>query len=54
MARRRDASRCPIYRWLSGEKPKRTIVMITSPYRYLSRLVRRFQEHLWLKNAEAL
>ncbi|MCA9053626.1 MAG: LysR family transcriptional regulator [Planctomycetaceae bacterium] len=46
MARERDASRSRSYRSLAGQKPTRTIVMITNPYRYHTRLVKRFQEHL--------
>lgn len=46
MARQRDSASNRVYRSLSGEKPTRTIVMISNPYRYQSRLVRAFQEHL--------
>jgi LysR family hydrogen peroxide-inducible transcriptional activator len=54
MARQRDTSKSRVYRSLSGQKPMRTIVMVSNPYRYLSRLVRHFQEHLrtgWRVNA---
>ena len=46
MARARDASSSRVYRSLAGQKPTRTIVAISNPYRYHSKLVRRFQEHL--------
>ena len=46
MARQRDTSKSRVYRSLAGQKPSRTVVMVSNPYRYLSRLVRRFQEHL--------
>jgi LysR family hydrogen peroxide-inducible transcriptional activator len=46
MARVRDKGTARVYRSLSGTKPLRTIVMISNPYRFHSRLVRRFQEHL--------
>jgi LysR family hydrogen peroxide-inducible transcriptional activator len=46
MARVRDTSAARVYRSLAGLKPTRTIVMVSNPYRYHSRLVRGFQEHL--------
>ncbi len=46
MARNRDTCGSRVYRSLTGQKPTRTIVMISNPYRYQSRLVRSFQEHL--------
>lgn len=46
MARDRDTSTSRVYRSVSGQKPTRTIVMVTNPYRYLTKLVRSFQEHL--------
>jgi LysR family hydrogen peroxide-inducible transcriptional activator len=46
MARQRDTASNRVYRSLTGEKPTRTIVMISNPYRYQSRLVRAFREHL--------
>jgi LysR family transcriptional regulator, hydrogen peroxide-inducible genes activator len=49
MARERDTSESRIYRSLTGPKPTRTIVMVSNPYRYHSRLMRHFQEHLRLK-----
>lgn len=49
MARERDTSESRIYRSLTGPKPTRTIVMISNPYRYHSRLLRHFQDHLRVK-----
>lgn len=46
MAGVRDHSSERVYRSLVGQKPMRSIVMISNPYRYCSKLVRRFQEHL--------
>lgn len=46
MARARDTSPARVYRSLAGPKPTRTIVMVTNPYRYRSRIVRRFEEGL--------
>lgn len=46
MACVRDTSSARVYRSLSGQKPTRTIAMISNPYRYHSRLVRQFQEHV--------
>lgn len=46
MASVRDRSRERVYRSLAGQKPMRSIVMISNPYRYRSKLVLRFQEHL--------
>jgi LysR family hydrogen peroxide-inducible transcriptional activator len=46
MARVRDTGGGRVYRSLAGQKPTRTIVMISNPYRYHSQIVRRFQEHL--------
>lgn len=46
MARARDGRNDRVYRSLTGQKPMRTIVMVTNPYRYHSQLVRHFQEHL--------
>lgn len=46
MARARDKSPARIYRSLVGPKPTRTIVMISNPYRFHSRLVQGFQEYL--------
>ena len=46
MARARDTSQAREYRSLTGQKPSRTIVMISNPYRYHSRLCRHFQEHM--------
>lgn len=46
MARARDPSPDRVYRSLAGERPVRTIAMVTNPYRYRSRLVRQFEEHL--------
>lgn len=46
MARCRDSSPNRVYRSLAGRRPTRTIVMISNPYRYHSRLIRRFAQHL--------
>lgn len=46
MARARDTSRSRVYRSLAGPKPTRTVVMISNPYRFHSRLVGRFRDHL--------
>lgn len=46
MASARDTSKSRVYRSLSGQKPTRTIAMVSNPYRFHSQLVRRFQEHL--------
>lgn len=46
MARARDSSKARVYRSLTSPKPTRTIVMITNPYRYHSRLLKHFQQHL--------
>jgi LysR family hydrogen peroxide-inducible transcriptional activator len=51
MARVRDRSTARIYRSLSGQKPTRTVAMISNPYRYHSRILRRFQDHLRAGNA---
>lgn len=46
MARVRDTSTARVYRSLSGQKPTRTIAMVTNPYRYHSHILRKFQDHL--------
>lgn len=46
MARARDTSQTRVYRSLAGQRPQRTIAMISNPYRYRSQIVRRFEEHL--------
>jgi LysR family hydrogen peroxide-inducible transcriptional activator len=46
MARRCDTSERRVYRSLSGTKPTRTIVSVTNPYRYESKLQRAFVEQL--------
>ncbi len=46
MACARDTSKSRVYRSLTGQKPMRTIAMISNLYRFHSRLVRHFQEHL--------
>jgi LysR family hydrogen peroxide-inducible transcriptional activator len=43
MARERDTSSKRIYRSLAGSPPQRTIVMISNPYRFQSRLLAGFQ-----------
>jgi LysR family hydrogen peroxide-inducible transcriptional activator len=46
MAQELDQSDRRVYRSFSGEKPKRTIVMLSNPYRYQSRWVKELMEHL--------
>lgn len=46
MARARDASTARVYRSFAGRRPKRTIAMISNPYRYHSQIFRKFQAHL--------
>ncbi len=46
MACVRDTSKSRVYRSLTGQKPTRTIAMVSNPYRFHSQLVRRFMEHL--------
>lgn len=46
MACARDVSNTRVYRSLTGQKPMRTIAMISNPYRFHSQLVRHFQDHL--------
>ena len=46
MARRRDQSDRRVYRSLSGPKPMRTIAVAWNPYRFESRLLKAFREHL--------
>lgn len=46
MASERDSSKSRVYRSLRGQKPTRTIAMISNPYRFHSQLVRRFMSHL--------
>lgn len=46
MARRCDESDRRVYRSLSNPKPMRTIALAWNPYRYRSRLLRAFREHL--------
>ena len=46
MARDLDESERRIYRSVSGERPIRTIGVITNPYRFHSRLMTAFLEHL--------
>ncbi len=46
MARLRDNSPTRVYRSITGEKPTRTIVLISNPYRYHSRLMQAFRKHL--------
>ncbi len=42
MARRHDTNRRRVYRQLAGNRPQRTIAMVTNPYRYHSRLLLQF------------
>ncbi len=46
MAKRLDKSDRRLYRSLYGVKPKRTIAAVWNPYRFQSRLLREFREHL--------
>lgn len=46
MARCLDTSSSRVYRSLSGPKPSRKIVMVTNPYRYQSKLQKKFEESL--------
>jgi LysR family hydrogen peroxide-inducible transcriptional activator len=46
MAQCLDHSKNRVYRSLSGQKPTRTIAMVTNPYRFRSKLQRAFQLHL--------
>lgn len=48
MASDRDKSKERIYRSLKGKKPMRTIVLVTNPYRFQSRLVGSFIETIEL------
>ena len=46
MARRRDQSDRRVYRSLARSKPMRTIAVAWNPYRFQSRLLKAFREHL--------
>ncbi|MEQ8852117.1 LysR family transcriptional regulator [Gimesia sp.] len=46
MARKLDQSDRRVYRSMSGIKPVRKIAMVWNPYRFQSRLLQAFQEHL--------
>lgn len=46
MARRRDQSDRRVYRSLANPKPKRTVAVVWNPYRFQSRLLKAFREHL--------
>ncbi len=46
MARAVDSSKKRVYRSFSGDRPHRTICMVTNPYRFQSRLVKEFLDHL--------
>lgn len=46
MAEQRDDSNRRVYRSFTGDKPTRTIAMLSNPYRFESRWVRGFKEHL--------
>lgn len=46
MAQKLDQSDRRIYRSFSGEKPHRTIALLSNPYRYQSRWVKALMEHL--------
>jgi LysR family hydrogen peroxide-inducible transcriptional activator len=46
MARRRDQSDRRVYRSLTNPKPMRTIAVVWNPYRFGSRLLKAFRNHL--------
>jgi LysR family hydrogen peroxide-inducible transcriptional activator len=46
MAQRRDQSDRRVYRSLTNPKPMRTIAVVWNPYRFESRLLKAFREHL--------
>lgn len=46
MAQRRDQSDRRVYRSLANPKPMRTIAVVWNPYRFESRLMKAFREHL--------
>lgn len=46
MARHRDQSNRRVYRSLTRPKPMRTIAVVWNPYRFQSRLLQAFREHL--------
>ena len=46
MARRLDQTNRRVYREFTGEKPTRTIAMMWNPYRFVSKWVMQFQDHL--------
>lgn len=46
MARKLDPSNRRVYRSLAGRKPTRTVALVWNPYRFQSRLLAAFREHL--------
>ena len=46
MAAERDNSARRVYRSLDGTKPTRSVIMVTNPYRYKSRLQQSFEEFI--------
>lgn len=52
MARHVDHSQRRIYRSISGRKPMRTVAVVWNPYRFQSRLLTAFRDHLrrWTSN----
>lgn len=46
MAQKLDQSDRRVYRSFSGEKPTRTVAMLSNPYRYESKWIQSFKEHL--------
>lgn len=46
MARNLDRTSRRVYRSIHGDKPKRTIVAVWNPYRFQSRLISEFRNHL--------
>lgn len=53
MARRVDQSDRRVYRSFAGRKPTRTVAVVWNPYRFQSRLVKAFREHLRRHNSSA-
>lgn len=46
MARRLDTSNQRVYRSLAGKFPTRTVAVVWNPYRFQSRLIQAFRDHL--------
>lgn len=52
MAQAIDSSTTRVYRSFSGEKPTRVIAMLSNPYRFETKWVKRFKDHLRTVAAE--